>query len=119
MKRTGPTNMQLRKLIVELKRLAAKQKVRLWKAVAEELEAPTRKRREVSVESISRHARANETVIVPGKVLSNGEMRQKTTVAAFKFSKSAEEKINASGKALSIQELMKANPKAQKVRILG
>lgn len=119
MKRTGPTNIQLRKLITELRKLSVKQKVKLWKVVAEELETSTRRRREVSVESISKHAKANETVIVPGKVLSDGDMRQKVTVAAFKFSKTAAEKINANGKAISIEELMKTNPKAQKVRILG
>lgn len=119
MKRTGPTNTQTRKLIAELRKLAAKQKVKLWKVVAGELSRPTRNRREVSVGNIDRHSKANETVIIPGKVLANGELTHKATVAAFSFSKQAKEKINASGKAISIQELMNTNPKASKVRILG
>ncbi|MFH0752654.1 MAG: 50S ribosomal protein L18e [archaeon] len=119
MKRTGPTNIQLKKLIVDLRKLSAVQKVKLWKVISEELNRPTRIRREVSIGNIDKYSKTNETVIVPGKVLSNGELSHKVTVAALNFSKQAKEKINASGKTMSIQELMKANPKAQKVRILG
>ncbi len=119
MKRTGPTNQHSKTLIVALKKLSASQKVNLWKAIALELQASTRNRREVSVADIAKHAKAGETVIVPGKVLSDGDIKIKVTVAAFKFSQSAANKINATGKAISIEELMKINPKAQKVRILG
>lgn len=119
MKRTGPTNLQTRKLIVELRKLSTKQKVKFWKVISEELSRPTRIRREVSVGNIDKYSKVNETVIVPGKVLSNGELTHKVTVAAFNFSKQAKEKINASGKAISIEELMKINPKGSKVRILG
>ncbi len=111
--------MQLRKLIIELRKHSIKQKVNLWKAISEELNRPTRTRREVSVGNISKHSKANETVIVPGKVLSNGDLTHKVTVAALSFSKQAREKINANGKAISIQELMKENQKAKGVRILG
>lgn len=119
MARTGPTNFKLRKLIMDLRKLSVKEKTQLWKTVSEELSRPTRNRREVSVGKISRHSKPNETVIVPGKVLSSGEMEHKATVAAMNFSEQAREKINSNGKAISIEELMKQNPKAQKVRILG
>ncbi len=119
MKRTGPTNVQTKNLIVELRKTSVKQKVKLWKVIAEEIGRPTRSRREVSLGSIGRNSKANETVIVPGKVLSNGDLPHKVTVAALNFSKQAKEKINASGKAISIQELIKENPKAKGVRILG
>ncbi len=119
MEPTGPTNPQLKKLIVELRQLSKKQKVKLWGVVAENLSRSTRQRREVSVGDIDKHSKANETVIVPGKVLSEGNLTHKATVAAWSFSQQAKEKVNASGKAVSISELAKANPKAQKVRILG
>ena len=119
MKRTGPTNLQLKKLIVDLRKLSTTQKVKLWKVISEELNRPTRIRRKISVGNIDKYSKANETVIVPGKVLSDGELSHKVIVAALNFSKQAREKINANGKAISIQELMKTNPKAQKVRILG
>jgi len=48
-----------------------------------------------------------------------GELNKNVTVAGWRFSKSAEEKINRKGKAITIQELMKQNPEGKKVRIIG
>ena len=49
-----------------------------------------------------------------------GDLNKKVTIAAYNFSKSAIEKINSSGsKAISINELVKQNPKGSKVRIIG
>lgn len=116
---TGPENPQLKKLIAELKELGRKQNALIWRLVADELSRPTRKRREVNVGSIDLVSEENDTVLVPGKVLSAGELTKKVTVAAWKFSGKAKEKISKKGKALTIHELMKANPKGSKVRILG
>ncbi|MDI6736977.1 MAG: 50S ribosomal protein L18e [Nanoarchaeota archaeon] len=118
-KRTGPTNIQTQKLITELKELGRKQNALIWRLVADELARPARKRREANIGKIDLASDENSTVLVPGKVLSAGELTKKVTVAAWKFSGKAKEKINRKGKALSIQELMKANPKGSKVRIVG
>jgi large subunit ribosomal protein L18e len=56
---------------------------------------------------------------VPGKVLGEGDLTKKVTVVAFSFSDEARTKIAKSGKAMTITELLKSNPKAQKVKILG
>lgn len=119
MKPTGPTNPNLQALIRELRLFGFKQNVPLWSRIADDLERSTRKRREVNVDRINKYTEANELVIVPGKVLSNGELDHKVTVAAFRFSADAESKINKQGKAISIQTLMKENPKAKGVRIIG
>lgn len=113
-KRTGPTNPQLKQLIEKLK----KSKAAIWRDVAEKLSKPTRKRVEVNLSRINRHTRDGETVVVPGVVLAAGELNKKVTVAAWRFSKKAREKINAVGKAISIEELIKINPKGSKVRIM-
>ena len=60
-----------------------------------------------------------EIIVVPGKVLSMGDLTKKITVAAYQFSENAEEKINAVGKAISIRQLMKENPKGKRIRIIG
>jgi len=117
--RTGSTDRYLRELIKTLKRLSIEKKVRIWKAVAHELERPTRIRREVNLERISRVCKNNETIIVPGKVLGWGNLDKKLTVAAFAFSKQAFIKINESGKAIFISDLMHQNPSGSKVRIIG
>ena len=117
--RTGPTNIHLRNLIRELRKLSTKNNVKLWKRIAYELERSTRNKREINLTKINKYTKENEIALVPGKVLSNGELTKKITVAAFKFSQQALEKINKKGKAISIQELMKDNPKGKKVRIIG
>ncbi len=119
MKTTGPTNPQLKALIIELQRLSRSQKVNLWKRVAEDLGKPTRKRREADLTRINRYTRDSEIALVPGKVLSTGELNKKIKVAAFKFSEKAMAKINKIGKALTIDQLMKENPKGKNVRIIG
>lgn len=115
-KRTGPTNLQLKMLIRELKTLSKKEKVNIWKRVAKDLEKPTRSRRKVNIERINRTTKPNETIVVPGKVLGTGELKHKVTVAAYQFSDAAKSKIKDN---LTIQELIKKNPKGKKVRIIG
>jgi large subunit ribosomal protein L18e len=118
-KRTGTTNNVLKELIIELKKLSTKEKVNIWKRVAKDLEKPTRQRRKVNIFKIDKYTRKDETAIVPGKVLSEGELTKKITVAAWQFSDKAKEKINKVGKVVSIKDLMKINPKGKKVRIIG
>lgn len=116
--RTGPTNYELQTLLTQLE-LPARQN-RFWKRIREELNKPSRQRRVVNVYKIDTYAQAGETVIVPGKVLSVGELHKKVDVAAVNFSAGAKEKIiEAKGRALSIQELLHENPQGKKVRIMG
>jgi len=119
MKRTGPDNLHLKNLIKELKDLAIKEKVGLWKRIAKELERSTRQRRSVNIYKIDKNVKNNEIALVPGKVLSEGKLTKKIKVSAFSFSEKAKEKINKKGKAITIEELIKENPKGKDVRIIG
>ncbi|MFH1332608.1 MAG: 50S ribosomal protein L18e [archaeon] len=120
MRRTGPTNIHLKNLVRDLKKLSSKEKVNVWNRLAAELSKPTRSKREVNLFTVSLHANDGETVVVPGKVLGEGFIEKPVTVAAFSFSESAKQKIiKAKGKVLSINDLMKSNPKGKNVRILG
>jgi large subunit ribosomal protein L18e len=119
MKRTGPSNQNLQMLITELKKISLAEGAKLWKRIAKDLEKPSRQRRSVNIYKIDKFARDGETVVVPGKVLSVGQLTKKLNVAAWTFSKEAEQKINKMGKTLTIQQLVKENPKGKKVRILG
>lgn len=112
-------NGRLAQLIVDLKQLAIEQDVKLWKRIATDLEKPTRQRREINVYKIDQNSKDNDFVIVPGKVLGMGELTHKVNVAALAFSTDAKEKIAAQGSVLTIEELMKKNPKASKVKVLG
>ncbi|MEM5883108.1 MAG: 50S ribosomal protein L18e [Candidatus Aenigmatarchaeota archaeon] len=119
MKPTGPTNPYLRKLIEELKKKGKELKAPIWLSVAEKLGKPRRKKVEVNIADIERYAKENESVIVPGVVLSYGDLTKPIKVAAWRFSKKAREKIEkAGGKCISIEELISENPKGSRVRII-
>lgn len=119
MSHTIKKNPALAELIQEMKKLSIEQKGNFWKTIALELERPSRNRRTVNIARINKYAKDNEIVIVPGKVLSSGELDRKITVCAYQFSEEAIKKINTNGKALTLRELIKTNPKASNVRIMG
>ena len=118
MKRTGPTNYEVQILLAELEVKA--RECKLWKRIVKDLNKSTRQKKIVNIYKINKFAREGETVIVPGKVLSVGDLTKKIDVAALNFSQGAKRKIEeAKGKTLSIKELLKQNPEGKKVRIMG
>ena len=118
-KRTGPTNIQLKMLIEELNKKYLENGVKLWKRLAKDLSKPSRQRREVNLYKINKQAKEGEIIVVPGKVLNMGELDKKVDIAAFSFSRSAQDKIHKVAKTMTIQELMEKNPEGKKVRICG
>ena len=106
-------------LLVSLIESLVKTKKPFWRKVAEELSRPKKKRAEVNLSKIEHYAMDNSTVIVPGKVLAAGALSKKVTVAAFSFSGSAKQLIDAvGGKSISIESLHKSNPDGKGVMIL-
>ncbi|MFC1800657.1 50S ribosomal protein L18e [Nanoarchaeota archaeon] len=118
-KKKMKSNEQLVKLVKDLKQMSLEKKAGLWKRIALDLEKSTKSRRIVNLYRINKHSNEKETTVVPGKVLGVGEIDKKVTVAAFSFSSQARDKINKVGKAITIQDLMKLNPKPSEVRIIG
>lgn len=113
MPRTGPTNPLLKEVIEKFRR----KKERYYKAIAERLGKPTRKRIEVNVIKLDKLCKENEKVVVPGVVLGNGKITKPIIVYAWRFSASAKQKIEeAGGKALAIEELLNIK---EKPRIIG
>jgi large subunit ribosomal protein L18e len=114
------TDESLTMLIAELKTKSLSSKERFWKALALELERPTRQRRVVNLSKIDRFTSEGDFIVVPGKVLSAGELSHPLTIAAWKFSGSAKEKIEGrKAKGMSISELLKQDIKGKKIRIMG
>ncbi len=117
-KKTGPSNYQLQLLLGELEPKTRESP--FWKRMVKDLEKPSRQRRVVNLYKINQYAQDGEMVVVPGKVLSVGELTKKVDVAAMNFSADAKKKIQeAKGKTWSIKELLLHNPQGKKVRILG
>ncbi len=118
MKRTGPTNFFLRKLIRDLKKLSNKENAKIWKEIAYYLELPRRKRVKVNIGKIEKLAKEGETIIIPGKLLGGGLLNKKVTVVYYNASKSAIKKLEKAGaKGMTIEEFIKENPKGSNTRI--
>ena len=118
-KKVVKTNPNLVELINKLYEQSRKEDAAIWKDVAQRLERSNRRTAEVNLSDIARYAEAGETILVPGKVLSNGNLEEKVDVVAFKFSAQAQEKIeSAGGECISIDEIIESNPKGSNIRIM-
>lgn len=114
------TNTNLQVLIDNFKKQANGFESALFRRVADELSRPTRNRRVVNLAKINKVTKADETIVVPGKVLGNNVIEHKVTIAAYAFSKQALEMINKSeSKAVYLEEFVKEDPKGKKIRIIG
>ncbi|KSW12624.1 50S ribosomal protein L18e [Pyrodictium occultum] len=119
MKRTGPTNILVRKTIRALRSAAHRNNAPIWRYVAELIDRPRRLRVEVNISKINRYTKAGDVVVVPGKVLGAGSIDHPVTVAALGFSSQAVEKIRAAGgRVLHILQLLEENPRGSRVRII-
>jgi len=91
----------------------------IWRALAEELDKPKRRRVAVNLSRIDRHTTEEEIVAVPGKVLAAGSLSKPLKVAAFQFSEGALEKISlAKGEAMTLTELLEAGVEPSKIRLM-
>ena len=119
-KKVTKTNPMLISLIHELKKHANENDAPIWKDIALRLENSASNWPVVNLDRISKYTGEKETAIIPGKVLSTGDLTKKVTIAAWSFSEKSQEKIKkAGGKYITIQELLKSNPKGKDIRILG
>lgn len=120
MKQAKTTNPELVELIRFLRKQGRENKAAIWRDVAERLASPRRRQVAVNLSRLNRYTRKNETVVVPGKLLSTGEISHPLTVVAIAFSEKAKEKVGAAkGKCLSFSELIKKNPKGSNIKIIG
>jgi len=107
----GPESKRTLELVNLLRKRAVENKARIWKKVAERLSAPARGKSEVNLYTIDKHSKEGSTVVVPGKVLANGSLGHKVTIAAFSFSASAAEKVRkAGGSCLPLERIVESNP---------
>ena len=118
-KKLTKTNPNLVQLIEDLINKSREEDVAIWRDISKRLQRATRRHSEVNLSTINRFANGDETILVPGKVLSNGNLDNKVNIAALKFSTKAQEKIEqAGGKCISIVELIETNPKGNNIRIM-
>ncbi len=98
--------------------IAAK-KNKSWLGVAGILVGPRRNRTNINLEKIDKEIKESETVVIPGKVLSQGDVSKKLKVVALNFSEKAKEKLlNAKCEVSNILDEIKKNPQAKNIKVL-
>ena len=112
-------NEKLQELISSLKKQSIEQNTGVWKRVALELEKSSRQHRVVNLSKIEKNTQENDVIVVPGKLLSGGELTKKVTIIAYSFSKSALEKIGNKAHVISIEDGLKKYPNAKNIKIIG
>ncbi|MFH1229222.1 MAG: 50S ribosomal protein L18e [Candidatus Aenigmatarchaeota archaeon] len=118
-KPTGPTNPILKGMIEDIRNRGYREKIPFLIKLADEMEKPRRIRAEADLSKLNRVCKENETIVIPGKLLSSGILKKKLRVAAASFSMSSIEGIRkAGGVTMTIEELVKENPKGTDVRIV-
>lgn len=119
MVKRGTEIPELRRLIRLLTKASSAQKAGIWYRAVELLNRPRRRRVEVNLVKLNLLAHDDKILLVPGKVLGNGTLRKKFTVAAYQIAKPAAEKLRkASCTVMSIPELVKKDPKGSRVIIV-
>ena len=112
-------NEKLQELISSLKKQSIEQKSGLWKRVASELERSTRSHRVVNLSKIEKFTEDYDIVLIPGKLLSGGELTKKVTIIAYCYSQKTLDKINGKAQVISIEEALKKYPNAKDIKIIG
>lgn len=118
MKRTGPTNIRTRALVVHLEKHAKKTKEGAYSVLSEMMNTPARIRAEVNLYHLDEMAATHKDKIfvVPGSILAKGEINHAVEVAALRYSGTAKKKIEAAkGKAWLLEELVDQKVPAKKL----
>ena len=99
--------------------IIAAKKNKSWFRVAEVLSGPRHKMLNKNLDDLETEASDKTILVVPGKILSDGEINKKIKVVALNFSEKAKEKLLKSGcEVESILEEIKKNPEGKGIKIL-
>lgn len=107
-------------ILVETLRSAKKAGSEFWLQTASILAGPRRNKIAVNLDDIERFTKEGDTIIVPGKVLSQGEVSKKIAVVAFTFSEKAREKLSKTkSHATTILDEIKKNPEGKGLKMFS
>ncbi len=107
-------------LLIETIRLAKKTNSDFWLRVAGILSGPRRNHISVNLDEIEKNTKEGDSIVIPGKVLSQGEISKKIAVIAFSFSEKTREKLlKTKSQSVNMAEEIKKNPEAKGLKFLG
>ncbi len=110
-------NRKTSPLIQETISIALKNKN--WNFLAKILSSSTRKYSSINLFEIDKQTSIGDTVLIPGKILSSGDLTKKVRISALYISDSAKDKLKKTkSEFVSISDEIKSNPKAEGVKII-
>lgn len=99
--------------------IIAAKKFPAWVWVADLLSRPRSKYKNINLGDIDKKLVQNKTLVVVGKILSEGEITKKGRIACLNFSSKAKEKLLSAGvDVVSILEEVKKNPDGKNIEVL-
>jgi len=111
------------KLVASMEKAARKTKTPLWETLAEIMQSPSRHGISVSLGKLNKIAAVSKgkILVVPGKILSQGEFNEKAVVVAVAASAAAKQKMKGKAEFTTLAEFAKKFDKvdASKVIIVG
>ena len=114
-KTTGPSIHGKRVLARKL----WKTKRNIWKDVSKILMSPATNRVTINLRRLNKVTSDGDTIVIPGKVLGEGELTHKLTLAYWSASKAAKSQLEEAGcNIITIEELLESNPTGSNVKII-
>ena len=112
--------LETRKLVASLEKTARTTKKAIWKDLANRVDKPTRNNTVVNVAKLDNLAKKfkGKTLVVPGKVLSLGNLEEKVTIVAVSASEKAITKINGKGKFILLKDFVDAKVKINELVVV-
>jgi large subunit ribosomal protein L18e len=107
------TNLDLVETVIECKKNPA------WREIASVLSGPNSGRVNKNLGEIEKSCKDGEVIIIPGKILSGGELNKKIKIVGFSFSEKAIDKLKKNKIEYDyILNEVKKNKNAKGVKIL-
>lgn len=99
--------------------IIAAKKAKQWNKVAELISSSRKQHIHMNLNEIDSKSESGETIVLSGKVLSQGDLNKKIKMVALGISDKAEEKLKKSGSEFkTILEEIKSNPDAKGIKII-
>ncbi len=102
-----------------LETMALVRKSPAWAKYLRLLSMPAKLHVSVNLSEIDKITSVGDTILVPGKVLSNGEITRRVRICSFGISQSAREKLKKTkSEWVTIAQEIKANSRAEGLKIV-
>jgi large subunit ribosomal protein L18e len=100
--------LETRKLVASLEKKSRQDKKAFWKDLAQRIQKPTRHNITTNLTKLDTIAKSNKDkiLVVPGKILSDGEITEKVTIIGVSASEKAIQKISQKGEFMFLKDFI-------------